>query len=781
MRQAFTCLFLVTMLIFSSSLYAQPVGQEAAVIGQGAGLEEMLFVQIPTVVAGTLTEKDIKRAPVSSTTITKEMIEMTPVRNMYDLLEIYVPGLTYFVHYDSTHIGVRGSMVDRDYRSLLLLNGKLINQKATNGMTTELENWDLNDIERIEVVRGPGSVTYGPGAVTCVVNIITKDADTSEGKKAGLTYVGNYNSYGGYISLGEKFEKTNLYSYFSCRSTTGMDPRIFYMDPRISGSASWVGKDGIYSKYDPAAYYPDTEADPQIKFNTQIDFLREFSLLLRYTNSGTSRIRSWTEYNSNSWLHVAKYPTEVGLVNGSETRNRQFVLSLDNNHIFPNKSTLKSSITFDSIDGYRRQLDDTWDDIIANAGNPDPMYPSNMAWNYAENKLTLKSTWNFDIFEKHSVALGGEYSYESYGPGWGQSAKDAIIFDGSVVLCSSSSRYLTYNPFYTNVYFTDKYGFQLYNYAFLAELNLKPIDNLSVLLSGRLDKNRFSRYLTSPRASGVYDAKKLGIYRVTVQESIRMPTAVNLYLSGRSGNKADPEILRSIEFNYQKNISDFDFSCTYFRNQLKAISWDSAGQKTQVNGRLRTWGTELELSYKDKAEKHTAGINYAYTQMLDWEVAVPGSGTAISTKDYYQTYSLPSGMVLNSTGDNLLNWPNSMLKFYTTHQLTKKLKLLFDFRVLWDYAGNKEWLQMWENAARGTASEETVMDNIQKLKSTHIFDTDFRADVSVKYQFTNKLSMELFAMNFLPLWHNYRYQHMQQTVVAIKEPLTFGFRADVEF
>ncbi|MFA5157299.1 MAG: TonB-dependent receptor plug domain-containing protein [Candidatus Omnitrophota bacterium] len=771
----------ILIYLFAAMFLSFPISLRAQVIGQEIGLEEMLFRQIAPVVAGTLTEKNIKRSPVSSTIITSEMIEMTPVRNIYDLLEAYVPGLTYFTHFDSTHIGVRGFIVDRDYRSLLLLNGKLINQKATNGMTTELENWDLNDIERIEVIRGPGSVTYGPGAITSVINIITKNATTGKGKKAGLAYVSGYNSYGGYASLGETFENTQAYIYASCRSTNGIDPRIYYLDPRISGSGSWVGEDGIYSKYDPASYYSDTENQPQIKFHTQFDFLKEFSLYLRYTNSGTSRIRSWTEWPNNATdnLHVAKYSTAGEYVNGSETRNRQFILALEDNHIFANDATLKSMISFDSMDGYRRQFDDTWVNIINNNGNPSPKYPSNMAWNYAENKLEMKSTLNFDIFDKHNIALGGEYSYETYGPGWGQSAKDAVIFDGSVILCAPDAKYLDYTPFYTNVYFTEKYGFSLYNYAFLAEANLKLTDNLSVLLSDRLDKNRFSRYLLSPRVAAIWDMGKFGTSRVTMQESIRMPTAVNLYLSGRAGNKADPEQLKSIELGYQKNISNFDFSLTGFRNQLKAISWNSAEQKSEVSGKLRTWGLECEIAYK--TEKNTIGLNYAYAKQINWEVGNVGSATAISTEDYFQTYSLPDGVILRSWGDNLLNWPNSMLKLFATSQLNKKIKLLFDCQAFWDYAGEKEWMRMWENAAIGTASQQTILDNIQRLKDSGIYDVDFRANAALKYQFNDNLSMNIFVMNFLPIFNNYRYQHMQQTVVAIKEPTVCGFRVDVKY
>jgi outer membrane receptor protein involved in Fe transport len=745
--------------------------------------EEMLFLEIPPVAIGTLTEMDIKRTPVSSTIITSEMIEMAPVRNIYDLLEIYVPGLTHMTHFDSSHIGVRGLMGDRDYRSLLLLNGRVINQKAVNGMVTELENWDLNDIERIEVMRGPGSVVYGSGAITCVINIITKNASTSPGGKAGLVYVSNYNSYGGYVSLGKTFKEKEMavYSYLSVRRTPGISkPDIYYTDPRISGSGEWVGE-GIYSAYEPASYYPDTKDEPQIKFHNQVDFWKEFSLYVRYTNSGTSRIRSWTEYEDlgSARLHVGKYSLAGELYNGSETRNRQFYTGLENRHVFFDKYTLVSLLSFDSMDGYRRQFDNNWTRILAGNGSTDPTHPNNMAWNYSESHLGFKSVLNFDFLEKHKVALGGEYSFDSYGPGWGQDPEDAVIFDGSVIFCSPNPRALEYPTFYGNSYYTKSHGFNLSNYAFFGELNYKISDLVSLLLSNRVDKNRFSRFLISPRVAAIVDAKNLGIYKLIIQNSIRMPTAVNLYLQGRAGIKANPEELQSFEVNYSKTINNFDLYAAVFRNQLKAMGWNSTEQATQVQGRLRNLGYEFEVAHK--TEKTTVGFNYAYSKMLDWETSRDTDATGISTHDYHQDWTLPAGMVLTDTGDDLLNWPNSMAKFFTITKLNKKFTLFFDCRALWDYAGEDAWMEMWEKAARGTASETTVLDNINRLRDSGIYDIDFRADLSLKYQFNDKLSANIFVMNFLPLFNNYRYQSMWQTVVAIKEPTVFGARVDYSF
>ena len=118
--------------------------------------------------------------PAMVTTISSEDISVTPHRNIYDLLETYIPGALFMNHYDAPTLGVRGIISDRSNKVLLLVNGQVANQKARSGAIAELQNWDLGDIDKIEVIRGPGSVTYGPGAIACVINIITKTKSTND-------------------------------------------------------------------------------------------------------------------------------------------------------------------------------------------------------------------------------------------------------------------------------------------------------------------------------------------------------------------------------------------------------------------------------------------------------------------------------------------------------------------------------------------------------------------------------------------------------------------------
>ena len=138
----------------------------------------------------------LENSPASVTVITRQQIEHTPARNILDLLETYVPGLSFYNGQTSgPEIRIRG-LGQRNLNTLLMINGRQVNQKSYQGSSVEIRNWDISDIERIEVVRGPGSVTHGVGAIAGVINIVTRDAESMSGVRVGLNYNAEYQSKG---------------------------------------------------------------------------------------------------------------------------------------------------------------------------------------------------------------------------------------------------------------------------------------------------------------------------------------------------------------------------------------------------------------------------------------------------------------------------------------------------------------------------------------------------------------------------------------------------------
>jgi len=140
---------------------------------QEQSLEDLLKTKIST---ASKYEQLAGEAPASITVITQDEIERFGYRTLQDLFTS-VPG--FYVSYDRqySYLGVRGFGRPTDYnnRVLLLVNGLQTNEVVFGSAYMEtVFGIDLADVERIEIVRGPGSTLYGTGAMLAVVNVITK-------------------------------------------------------------------------------------------------------------------------------------------------------------------------------------------------------------------------------------------------------------------------------------------------------------------------------------------------------------------------------------------------------------------------------------------------------------------------------------------------------------------------------------------------------------------------------------------------------------------------------
>lgn len=195
-------------------------------------LAELMEIRI--LIPGMITKTSIKETPVSFTTITKDDIQNSAARNILDLIEIYVPGAFLTNHEKGPSLGFRGIIENRNLKYLLLLNNRNINNKGHFGAKSELELWDLQDIEKIEIIRGPGSVAYGPGAIAGVIKITTEQVDLSKKLEFSASYVDPYDSKGISISHNTKIEDWKLHSYASIVSTQGVVAEHYMADSNFS-------------------------------------------------------------------------------------------------------------------------------------------------------------------------------------------------------------------------------------------------------------------------------------------------------------------------------------------------------------------------------------------------------------------------------------------------------------------------------------------------------------------------------------------------------------------
>ena len=134
-----------------------------------------------TVTTASKREQKLSEAPNAVYVITAEDIEHSGAVDVPDLLRM-VPGIDVVNVYGNSY-GVSGRGFNERFaqRMLFVIDGRSIYTSFFGGVFWENEQLFLEDIARIEVIRGPGASLWGANAVNGVVNIITKDPEEDQG------------------------------------------------------------------------------------------------------------------------------------------------------------------------------------------------------------------------------------------------------------------------------------------------------------------------------------------------------------------------------------------------------------------------------------------------------------------------------------------------------------------------------------------------------------------------------------------------------------------------
>jgi iron complex outermembrane receptor protein len=197
------------------------------------------------VVSATREVQEVRKVPANVTVITAEDIQKSGATSVAEVLTGLV-GLnvtSYSGNSAQATVDMRGFGTEGGYlRNLVLLDGRRLNRPDLAGY-----NWveiPLQEIERIEVVRGANSVLYGDSAIAGTINIITK---RGEGKPKGeVAFIGgSYNTYDGRAGIRGSADK--VYYALSGEALTSQGYR--------NRSAFTSGSAGGNIGYNPTDYF----------------------------------------------------------------------------------------------------------------------------------------------------------------------------------------------------------------------------------------------------------------------------------------------------------------------------------------------------------------------------------------------------------------------------------------------------------------------------------------------------------------------------------------------
>jgi iron complex outermembrane receptor protein len=186
-----------------------------------ASLEDLMKVEVTSV---SKKEQTLSRTAAAVFVITQEDIERSGATNIPDLLRI-VPGLNVAqINAGAWAISARGLNGQFSNELLVLVDGRNVYTPSFGGVFWDLLDLPLENIERIEVIRGPGAAVWGENAVNGVVSIIRKKAGDTKG---GIVSTGGGNTdptfstvqYGG--SIKSNFDYRAYAKYFDIHDMRG--------------------------------------------------------------------------------------------------------------------------------------------------------------------------------------------------------------------------------------------------------------------------------------------------------------------------------------------------------------------------------------------------------------------------------------------------------------------------------------------------------------------------------------------------------------------------------
>ena len=130
-------------------------------------------------------------------------------------------------------MGFTGVANDRNTKIIYLVNGHKLNTQARDGFQGETVLGLLDDIERVEVLRGPAGLVYGSGAIAGIVNVITRKAEQNQTEVS--VSLGENNSQSYQASIYRNIENSSLAFSLGYRRSDGFDTH----QSRIYGRGQW--------------------------------------------------------------------------------------------------------------------------------------------------------------------------------------------------------------------------------------------------------------------------------------------------------------------------------------------------------------------------------------------------------------------------------------------------------------------------------------------------------------------------------------------------------------
>jgi iron complex outermembrane receptor protein len=651
------------------------------------------LMNIPVTSTSLTTVASGRVSPSTVTTITQKDIQNSGARSLIELLEIYVPNLQMILHQaDARHMGLRGIISNLDDKYLLLVNGRVMNTHTDFGVTSERDLPMMRDIYQIDVVRGPGSALYGPGALAMVINITTDNANTFKGFEVSQRVGVVEEHYTTEFKYGKQLKDgAGLFLYGGASEYPG-----------ASSENAPLHYGGWGAPWTPYAYDERATGGNVRRYNAEFSDMPKVKLHGEYTKDNLdvwARYTQGGEYadTSSEW-NTGWHPTlsTAGLA-PLGLGYRQATTALNYKQELADNFTLKYMLSY----GHTETITSPSDNIYRN---------------YAEDEYFGQIIANWKIADNHELAFGSSVRHDEFGfVPWSDGTKNGVT---SFRFHNSSWQYVGQMP---------RWDTQMY--SLFGEYQWRINDQLTAFVSAREDDHTYTNPMFSPRFSLVYTPTDVDTFKLMASRSVRTNNDAMMEITYLSQNAdSEVEVLKAYEARYERRVGDHIWlAADAFTHNQDMIGWvsDSGAGHTGPLGKEKLWGVEAEASYVQ--DRFRFDISHGYTKLLSFDLP-PGSAPA-TIEDTAST---------GGYGYDLNNWYNNITKMRVHYQATDKLSLDSSLITYWNSPGGEDYAETRSYAYNPRAS--------------NVFYNHWYLNLGLQYQYSKNLTMRMDAYNILGLF-----------------------------
>jgi len=212
-------------LVLALSLASPALAQQAAALDPAAlkrlSVEELMDIDVTSV---SKRSEPLSTAAAAISVITSEDIRRYGATSLPELLRLATGLEVARADGHTWAISARGFDITTANKLQVLIDGRSIYTPLFSGVFWDVQDTLLADIDRIEVIRGPGAALWGANAVNGVINIITKDAAQTQGGRVFAAAGGDEGAaagvrYGGKLGDGASYRAYARFSHY--------DPLVF--------------------------------------------------------------------------------------------------------------------------------------------------------------------------------------------------------------------------------------------------------------------------------------------------------------------------------------------------------------------------------------------------------------------------------------------------------------------------------------------------------------------------------------------------------------------------